>query len=85
MGSTTTTKQASTTGPFQQEMLEDLYGRTTEIADTPFAAYTDPAGPTGLMAEEVDPASGRALGNHPQAYSHLGLISNALNLAALGG
>ena len=48
-----------------------------------FAAYADLAGPTGLMAEEVDPATGRALGNHPQAYSHLGFISNALNFAAL--
>ncbi|MEM9202002.1 MAG: trehalose-phosphatase [Actinomycetota bacterium] len=46
-----------------------------------FAAYVDLAGPTGLIAEEVDPANGRALGNHPQAYSHLGLISNALSLA----
>ena len=47
-----------------------------------FRAYIELAGPTGLIAEEVDPATGRALGNHPQAYSHLGLISNALNLAA---
>ncbi|MEM9465687.1 MAG: trehalose-phosphatase [Actinomycetota bacterium] len=46
-----------------------------------FAAYVELAGPTGLIAEEVDPATGRALGNHPQAYSHLGLISNALSLA----
>ncbi len=48
-----------------------------------FAAYIDLAGPTGLLAEEVDPATGRALGNHPQAYSHLGLINNALNLSNL--
>lgn len=46
-----------------------------------FAAYRNLAGPTGLLPEEFDPANGRALGNHPQAYSHLGLISNALNLA----
>jgi trehalose 6-phosphate phosphatase len=38
------------------------------------------AGPTGLMAEEFDPVHGRALGNVPQAYSHLGLIFNALRL-----
>jgi GH15 family glucan-1,4-alpha-glucosidase len=48
-----------------------------------FAAYIDLAGPTGLLAEEVDPSTGRALGNHPQAYSHLGLINNALNLSNL--
>ena len=35
----------------------------------------------GLLAEEVDPASGRMLGNFPQAYSHVGLINCALNLS----
>ena len=54
-----------------------------EGAEQLFAAYTDLAGATGLLAEEVDPATGRALGNHPQAYTHLGLINNALNLDAL--
>jgi GH15 family glucan-1,4-alpha-glucosidase len=39
------------------------------------------AGPTGLYSEQVDPATRRALGNHPQAYSHLALIHSALNLA----
>ncbi len=38
------------------------------------------AGPTGLLSEQYDPGSRRALGNHPQAYSHLGLIHNALRL-----
>ncbi len=31
-------------------------------------------GPTGLLPEEYDPATETHLGNHPQAYSHLGLI-----------
>lgn len=35
------------------------------------------AGQTGLMPEELDPQSRRGLGNHPQAYSHLGLIRAA--------
>jgi GH15 family glucan-1,4-alpha-glucosidase len=34
----------------------------------------------GLLAEEFEPASGRMLGNFPQAYSHVGLINCALNL-----
>jgi trehalose 6-phosphate phosphatase len=41
------------------------------------------AGATGLMCEEYDPSTGRGLGNHPQAYSHLGLINNALTLGGL--
>lgn len=38
-------------------------------------------GPTGLMPEERDPTTGRGLGNHPQAYSHLALINAALCLS----
>jgi GH15 family glucan-1,4-alpha-glucosidase len=36
----------------------------------------------GLLAEEYDPVSKRMLGNFPQAFSHLGLIDSAYNLAA---
>jgi len=31
----------------------------------------------GLLAEEVDPASGALLGNFPQAFSHIGLVNAA--------
>ncbi|MCA4134957.1 trehalase-like domain-containing protein [Arthrobacter sp. M4] len=31
-------------------------------------------GPTGLLPEEYDPSTETHLGNHPQAYSHLGFI-----------
>jgi GH15 family glucan-1,4-alpha-glucosidase len=31
----------------------------------------------GLLAEEVDPASGRQLGNFPQAFSHVALVNTA--------
>lgn len=35
----------------------------------------------GLLAEQYDPISKRQLGNFPQAFSHLGLVGTALNLA----
>jgi len=39
----------------------------------------------GLLAEEYDPGSKRMLGNFPQAFSHIGLINSALNLARAEG
>ncbi len=41
------------------------------------------AGPTGMLSEQYGPQSQRALGNTPQAYSHLGIIENAVKLGAL--
>jgi GH15 family glucan-1,4-alpha-glucosidase len=35
----------------------------------------------GLLAEEYDPRAKRQLGNFPQAFSHVALISSAYNLA----
>jgi len=35
----------------------------------------------GLLSEEYDPVTGHMLGNFPQAFSHVGLIVTALNLA----
>jgi GH15 family glucan-1,4-alpha-glucosidase len=31
----------------------------------------------GLLAEEYDPATGRQLGNFPQAFSHVALVNTA--------
>ncbi len=58
-----------------------LTGRRAD-AEALFKELCGLVGGTGMMAEEVDPDNARALGNIPQAYSHLGLINNAINLDA---
>lgn len=57
-----------------------MLGRRQEAREL-FDQYVRLAGPTGLMAEEYDPIHALALGNFPQAYSHIGLINAALRLA----
>jgi GH15 family glucan-1,4-alpha-glucosidase len=39
----------------------------------------------GLLAEEYDPIAGRQLGNFPQAFSHIGIVNTANNLASASG
>ncbi len=39
------------------------------------------ASPLGLFSEQVDTATGELLGNFPQAFSHLGLVTAAQALA----
>lgn len=51
-------------------------GRTDD-AEELFGQLVNLVGPTGLLPEEYDPATETHLGNHPQAYSHLGLIRYA--------
>ncbi|MEH1013590.1 trehalose-phosphatase [Micromonospora sp. CPCC 206060] len=62
--------------------LIEAYLRTGRRADAEelFRQMIDTAGPTGLLPEQYDPLAERGLGNHPQAYSHLGLIRCALLL-----
>jgi len=57
-----------------------LLGRLSD-AEELFEHYVRLAGPLGLFSEEWDPERRTALGNYPQAYSHLGLINAAVHLA----
>jgi GH15 family glucan-1,4-alpha-glucosidase len=55
-------------------------GRVGE-AHAHFQRLLERCNDVGLLAEEIDPATGEQLGNFPQALSHIGLINAALTLA----
>ena len=61
-----------------------LSGRLTE-AKKYFANIFKYISPLGLLAEEINPVTGKQLGNFPQAFSHIGLINSALYLAVVKG
>jgi GH15 family glucan-1,4-alpha-glucosidase len=61
---------------FQLAQVLALQGRIDEAVAV-FESVLQRSSPTGLLAEEIDPASGELLGNYPQAYSHIGLINAA--------
>ncbi|HEY8461839.1 MAG TPA: glycoside hydrolase family 15 protein, partial [Blastocatellia bacterium] len=65
-------------------MVDNLayQGRLDEAMDL-FHSLCDRANALGLLPEQIDPSSGAFLGNFPQAFSHVGLISSAVNLARL--
>lgn len=55
-------------------------GRADEASKL-FSIVRKNIGATGLLSEQVDPESGEALGNHPQAFSHLAYINAAIAMA----
>jgi GH15 family glucan-1,4-alpha-glucosidase len=67
--------------------LADVYvlqGRHAEAEDI-FERLMGIRNDVGLLAEEFDPRARRHLGNFPQAFSHIGMVITARNLAARGG
>jgi GH15 family glucan-1,4-alpha-glucosidase len=56
-----------------------LQGRVDE-ARSLFERLLSSAGPLGLFSEEVDGQTGAALGNYPQAFTHIALINSAHTL-----
>jgi GH15 family glucan-1,4-alpha-glucosidase len=53
-----------------------LAGRVAEAREV-FERAAAYANDVGLLAEEIDPATGELLGNFPQAFSHIGLVNAA--------
>jgi GH15 family glucan-1,4-alpha-glucosidase len=60
-------------------------GGDLEAATAAFERLLAHANDVGLYAEEIDPDTGAALGNFPQAFTHVGLINAALTLAEQAG
>jgi alpha,alpha-trehalase len=56
-----------------------LQGRLDEAGEL-FESLCARGGDLGLLPEQIDPPTGAFLGNHPQAFSHVGVIASALNL-----
>lgn len=54
-------------------------GRHREAREL-FERLTSLSNDVGLLAEEYDPASGRLLGNFPQAFTHVSLVNAGRNL-----
>ena len=54
-------------------------GRLDEAVEM-FESLCDRANSVGLLPEQIDPSNGAFLGNFPQAFSHIGLISSAANI-----
>ena len=52
----------------------------TDAAMDLFDSLCSRANPLGLLPEQIDASTGAFLGNFPQAFSHVGLISTAINL-----
>jgi GH15 family glucan-1,4-alpha-glucosidase len=61
-----------------------LLGRRDEALPM-FERLLDLCNDVGLISEEYDPASGRLLGNFPQALTHVALINAARNLSSAAG
>ncbi|HVU69093.1 MAG TPA: glycoside hydrolase family 15 protein, partial [Ktedonobacteraceae bacterium] len=56
-----------------------MQGRVDE-ARALFERLVSYAGRLGLFSEEIDGEEGRALGNYPQAFTHIALINSAYNI-----
>jgi GH15 family glucan-1,4-alpha-glucosidase len=63
-------------------LVDNLTGQgRLDEAEELYASLCGRANPLGLLAEQVDPATGELVGNFPQAFSHIGVIASGVALA----
>jgi GH15 family glucan-1,4-alpha-glucosidase len=65
----------------QAQALAGDVGPATATFERAIGAIND----VGLLAEEIDSASGEMVGNFPQAFSHIGLVNAAWAIAQAQG
>jgi GH15 family glucan-1,4-alpha-glucosidase len=62
-------------------LVDNLVGQgRLEEAEALYASLCARAAPTGLLSEQIHPATGEFMGNFPQAFSHIGIIASGVNI-----
>ena len=69
----------------QHMRLNKIYYGHLDTAMAEFEHVASFTNDLGLFAEEIDPATGAALGNFPQAFTHVGAINAARAIASRMG
>ena len=60
-----------------------MVGHLKDAARTLFEPLMTHANGVGVFSEDIEPRTGRLLGNFPQAYTHVGLINTAVTISEL--
>jgi GH15 family glucan-1,4-alpha-glucosidase len=58
-----------------------VYQGRLDEAEELYVSLCNRASPLGLLSEQIDPSTGELIGNFPQAFSHIGVITSGVTLA----
>jgi GH15 family glucan-1,4-alpha-glucosidase len=63
-------------------LVDNLVGQgRLDEAEELYASLCARASPLGLLSEQIEPSTGKLVGNFPQAFSHIGVIASGVTLA----